>query len=81
MLQAGHEAVGAQVTVLRKVDRSGHSHCDGRVQSRGLPGIEHIGRDAQRAGLGRGMGFLVEGVLAAAQHEQAFFHKAEVELG
>ncbi|MCX6860959.1 MAG: hypothetical protein NTX70_12175 [Verrucomicrobia bacterium] len=27
------------------------------------------------------MGFLVEGVLAAAQHEQTFFHEAEVELG
>ena len=80
-MQAGHKAVGAQVAVLGEEDRSGDSHRDSRVQGGGLPRIQDISRDAQSAGLGCHVGLFIEGVLAAAQHEQPLLHEAEVELG
>ena len=58
-----------------------HIHRHGRIERGGGFGVEHFGGDAECASLSCGVGFFFECLRFFAEHEQALFHEAEVEVG
>lgn len=79
VFDGGDESFGRKVAIFGEEDAACDIHGDGWIEGSGGFGIEHVCGNAESVGACGHVGFLIEGLLFFAEHEQAFFDEAEVE--